>query len=222
MMYSKAIFASAVILMTIVSIPSQGQERLHVAAQVVGGLYVLNSNNSLPLLESGKFIGGYGLNTSVSCYLNENYDLAVDLQYFRSNANNPLVFNYSSSGAQAGFTSYGKVTLNEFASDIGLRYPCTNWLQLGLGPSFAAISRTTEVPFADISDRLNSYCLGAHGVAAALLPFNKGKSEGFYWYFSLKLRYLHSLFFDARGRNLGNYNQSFLTTSLAAGIGYAF
>lgn len=216
-----ASISTAVFIMAI-SFSATGQSRFHVAVQAEGGLYVFNSENSLPLLENGKFIGGYGINASLGGWLYKNYGLAVDIQYFRSNANSPLVFYYSDGTPGTVSAFYGRVALNEFSSDIDLRYFTTSWLQFGLGPTFAMISRTSEVPHANISDRLDSYCLGAHAVAAAILPLNKDKGGGFYWYYTLKLRYLHSLFFDARGRDLSGYHQAFLTTSLGAGVGYAF
>ncbi len=222
MMRVKIAFVVFTIFATSLPPSVKSQTRFRAAAQVVGGVYAFNSENELPLLQSGKLTYLYGVNTSIGISLGNRRELAFDFQYDVCHANHPMVFYYSFGGPGTVSSFDGRVALYELSSDIGLRYDCNKWLQLGLGPSFATDSRTVDIPYGSIEDRVNSYCLGAHGVATARVPFNKNYGGGFYWYYSLKLRYLHSLFFDSHGRDLRNYSQSFLTTSLAAGIGYAF
>lgn len=203
--------------------PAFSQAEYRIAAQVVGGIYAINSENTLPLLQGRKFIGGYSADVSISRHIKKPYSLDLDVQYFRSNASKRLVYNVTlGEGPQAVSRFYGKVALDQFSADLGLRRRLTDWLQAGFGPSLAIESRTVNVPYAGIADRLDSYCLGLHAVAAASLPLTGVRSNGFFWYYTLKLRYLHSIFFDARGRDLSNYSQSFLTASLGAGIGYSF
>lgn len=198
------------------------QSRYKVAVQLVGGLYAVNSENDLPLLQDGKFIGGYGVSATVASIRKSGYSPAFDFQYFRSNANGRLMFNQSLAGAQTVRTFYGTIALDQFCVDVGLRHPLNGCLQVGMGPSLALDSRAVDVPYEDVADRLNSYCLGLHISAETSEPFQKGTDKGFFWYYTLKVRYLHSILFDARGRDLSNYAQSFLTASLGAGIGYSF
>ncbi len=198
---------------------AHSQARYQIAVQAVGGLYIYNSENSLPLLRNGKFIGGYGIDASVIRSTDGPYGLALDVQYFRSNAKSPLTFTQT---GEFGITFHGRVALDQFSADVGVRRSLAGWLQVGLGPSIAVESRTVEIPNAGIADRLDSYCLGLNAVAAATMPFHETSNRGFFWYYTVKLRYLHSIFFDARGRDLSDYSQSFLTASLGAGIGYAF
>lgn len=223
MTYSVKIPTASLIVLLAFASPSFSQARYRIAAQFVGGIYAVNSENSLPLLQGHKFIGGYGIDASISRSIEKPYSLDLDVRYYRSNADGRLVFYITPSvGPQTVDAFYGKVALDQFSADIGLRRRLTDWLQAGFGPSLAVESRTVDIPYADVADRLDSYCLGLHATAAATMPFGKERSRGFFWYYTLKLRYLHSIFFDARGRDLSNYSQEFLTASLGAGIGYAF
>lgn len=217
------IIIGTLVLWQTLSAPAFSQAKYRIAAQVVGGLYAVNSEDALPFLQDRKFIGGYGIDASIIRQTEKGCGLYLDVEYFRSNASGPLVFNVTPGlGPNTVNTFHGKVSLDQFSVDIGPRYQLTRWLQAGFGPSFAMESRSVDVPYAGIADRLDSYCLGLNAVAAATLPFHETGNRGFFWYYTLKLRYLHSIFFDARGRNLSNYSQSFLTASLGAGIGYAF
>lgn len=193
------------------------QSRYRVAAQIVGGVYVFNSENDLPITQDGKFIGGYGINASVMREETGPCSPSIDLQYYTSSA--PMEFNYSLSGLPA---IRGKLIIDQFIADAGLNYRITKWTLLGFGPSLAMARRTVDLPDKNIADGLNSYCAGVFCTAAMLSPLGKEGSSRLYSYYTLKLRYLHSLFFDTRGRNLGSYSQSFLTVSLGMGIGYAF
>ncbi len=215
-------FSAAALLTMMLSAPASCQTRFRVATQIVGGLYAFNSENGSLILEGHKLRSQYGLDLSFGYYPVQKLRWTADLEYLRSNVHT-LEFNDTFGGGPYPVTSFaGQVSLDQFSADLGPRFPFASWLQLGLGPSFAMVRRITEIPYVNIFDRLNSYCLGLHGVATAIVPFSKSASNGFYWYYTLKLRYLHSLFFDARGRDLAGYSQSFLTASLAAGIGYAF
>jgi hypothetical protein len=73
----------------------------------------------------------------------------------------------------------------------------------------------------NIDDRLVSLCLGVNASLNFHVPFGSGSSYPFF-YSSLKFRYLHSLWFDVRGRDVSNYYQSFVFSQLNLGIGYNF
>ncbi len=217
------VIMGALVFWQTLSDPAFSQTRYRITAQAVGGLYAVNSEDALPFLQDHKFIGGYGIDASIGRQTLKGCGLGLDVEYFRSNASGPLVFNVTLGGGPNTVNSFnGKVSLDQFSADLGPRFQLTRWLQAGLGPSLAIESRSVDIPYAGIADRLNSYCLGLHAIAAATVPLSRGDSNGFFWYYTLKLRYLHSLFFDARGRDLSGYSQSFLVASLGAGIGYSF
>lgn len=198
------------------------QTRYRIAGQAVGGLYVFNSENRLPITSDGKFIAGYGANLSISRSFVGPYDMALDIQYFRSNADGPLAFNYSLAGAQTVSAYDGRLMLDQFSADVGLTRRVTASLMAGIGPSLAIVSRSVKVPYKELDDRLNSYCAGMSAVAGMTEPLGRSGQSRLYGYYTIKVRYLHSIFFDARGRALGNYSQDFLTASISIGVGYTF
>ena len=122
-----------------------------------------------------------------------------------------------------------KFSLNNF--DFGIKDNIIEDLSYAFGPTVAFVSRSFVIDDAprkpgetlsnNIDDRLVSLCAGVIASLNLQIPFSTG-SNYLFFYSSLKFRYLHSLWFDARGRNMSDYYQSFLFSQLNLGLGYNF
>jgi len=117
--------------------------------------------------------------------------------------------------------------------DFGNNYEITKWLSFSIGPSISLVYRTIsivdlyrttieeEVPATSFDDRLASICAGLN--CSGNIEFPLQDNEQYFFLFSrIKCRYLHSVLFDSRGRNLGSYYQSFLSGQINIGVGYCF
>ncbi|MBI2419279.1 MAG: hypothetical protein HYV28_15535 [Ignavibacteriales bacterium] len=94
---------------------------------------------------------------------------------------------------------------------------------LDIGPVFSFVTRKFyyEVPNNSefkIDDRLVSYCLGAATAIEYATPV--GFMPNTFFIASMRIRYEHAVGFSARGRDLSNYYQDFLTTHLNVGFGF--
>ena len=101
---------------------------------------------------------------------------------------------------------------------------------IAAGPTISLAHRTISLDIPALAvqsngryfeDRLVSYCAGANGSVTLELPISSG-TPGAFVLLNLKLRYLQSFRFDARGRDLDNYHQSSLVGQFGMGCGVAF
>jgi hypothetical protein len=125
---------------------------------------------------------------------------------------------------------YANYFLTSHNYDVSLVFKLSDNFNYYFGPSLAVYNRTAEFnvsnyPAGEIApnlyDKLVSFCIGINGAVNFELPLSEGNNH-FLLYSGLKMRYLHSLFFDKRSRDVSNYYQSFLTAQLNFGIGYNF
>jgi hypothetical protein len=116
--------------------------------------------------------------------------------------------------------------------DIDMHTGLDEYFSIDIGPTVSCISRTFSmddlgqwsggtIRRSGLEDRLISYGLGVNGSFNFELPLSAEK-EHVYLLSSLKLRYIHALWFDARGRNVDDYYQSFSYSQLHVGVGYSF
>jgi len=192
------------------------------------GLYLYNSENSLPVMGDENYLLNYGFELS---YCNKNllgYVIQFDYSYLYSGENDVLVFEiYDPSPNPNPYRFlYTDVSLTFNNLDISFNGNLGNIFSFGFGPSFAIVNRSIIVKNADVDrkdfvDRLASFNIGLNGIIDMRIPFSMNSR---YWYFysGLKIRYLHGFFYDEGLRDLSNYNQNFLTANLAIGIGYNF
>jgi hypothetical protein len=195
------------------------------------GLSLFNSENSMKLIGDktidwfpGVSIGyerenvwGYNLYFEYNVTYNKVADV---LSFVRTSPDSPVIDSW---GADL------ILSLNNF--DIGIKDNLTDNLSYAFGPTVTFASRSFVIDDApripgetlsnNIDDRLESLCLGVNASLNFQVPFSSGTSYPFF-YSGLKFRYLHSIWFDARGRNVSNYYQSFLFSQLNLGIGYNF
>jgi hypothetical protein len=206
------------------------QNKIYLSVNPGENLY--SSENSMKMLEDKKIQWLPGLSIGYErgniwgyiLYFEYNYSYRkIDgvLSWARTGPDSPEII--------ATFGSDYVLSINNF--DIGIKYNLTDNLSCAIGPTIAFVSRSfviDEFPYIpgetvsnNIDDRLVSVCAGINASLNLQIPFSSG-SNYMFLYSSLKFRYLHSLWFDARGRNVDNYYQSFLVSQLNLGLGYNF
>ena len=160
----------------------------------------------------------WGLNVSLG------YDYSskriYDVQAFaRTGPTGPEIIGYSNADLILACHNF----------DISLYDKANDWLSFGAGPTLSFVNRSIvidDLPSSgfentdrSFEDRLLSLCLGFNYSVNIEVPLETG-TQHFFFFSALKLRYLHSVWFDDRGRNLDNYHQSLLFGQLCIGLGY--
>jgi hypothetical protein len=143
------------------------------------------------------------------------------LQFTRTGPLSPEIIGYT--GADL------VLSLNNI--DVAITKEIDDWASYTVGPTFSLVYRSfiMEDPFAPseggtsimIDDRLASLCLGLNASLNAEVPFSDAQ-EYLFFFASLKVRYIHSVWFDDRGRKLDNYYQSFLYSQIHIGLGFHY
>jgi hypothetical protein len=192
------------------------------------GLYLYNSENSLPVMGDENYLLNYGFELS---YCNKNllgYVIQFDYSYLYSSKDNVLTFEVydPSPTPKPNRFSYADVSLVFNNFDVSFIGGLGRFFSFGLGASFSIVDRTINIDnknfvYEDFIDRLSSFCMGLNGLIEMQIPFTEDINH-WYFYSGLKIRYLHGFFYDEGLRDLSNYNQNFLTANLAIGIGYNF
>jgi hypothetical protein len=205
---------------------SHAQNQVTVAPII--GLYLYNSENSLPVMGDENYLVNYGFEVSYRNNTLFGYSIQFDYSYLYSSIDNVLEFEFYD---PAPFPNpnrffYSDVSLSLNTFEISINGGMGKFFSFGFGPSFAIVNKSIIVENADVDhqdfvDRLASFNIGLNGIIEMRIPFNKSAD---YWYFysGLKFRYLHGFFYDEGLRNLDDYNQNFVTANLAIGIGYNF
>ena len=208
---------------------SQAQNQITVSPVV--GLYLYNSENTLPVMGDKNYLLNYGFEIS---YRNKNlfgYIIQFDYSYLCSGENDVLTFEIydPSPNPNPDRFLYTNVSLTFNNLDISLNGDLGSIFSFGFGLSFAIINRSTIVEKAyfngddivDFEDRLASFNIGLIGLINMHIPFS-ASNEFWYFYTAIKVRYLHGFFYDEGLRELDDYDQNFVTANLAIGIGYNF
>jgi hypothetical protein len=204
---------------------SISQHQITVAPVI--GLYIYNSENSLPVMGDENYLLNYGFEVS---YRNNNllgYMIQFDYSYLYSGIDDVLKFvrTGENSPDPLGYF-YSDVSLSLNSLDLSINGKLGNIFSYGFGPSFSIVNRSVNIEspavgYRDFEDRLASFSIGVNGILEMRIPLNEQNN---YWYFysGLKFRYLHGLFYDEGLRDLDDYNQNFVSANLAIGIGYNF
>lgn len=199
----------------IVSTEIKPQNKINV--NIGGGYYLINSENSLNMIENSKY--RFFLLYDLS-YQNSNifgYNLIFEYSYQKIEKKNIIQFVSSSQTGQYSF--WGNASLISHNFDLDYIGNISRYFSYGVGPSFIIINRIFSIQY--LYDKLASSGLGVNGFIDLNIPLSSGKN---YIFFSskLKFRYTHSIWYDKGIRNLDNYHQDFLTTQILAGVGFAF
>jgi len=205
---------------------SQAQNQITVSPVI--GLYLYNSENSLPVMGDENYLLNYGFELS---YRNKNlfgFTFQVDYSYLYSGIDSVLKFIINNEfGPDQAYFSDVSLSLNTI--DISVIGNLGKIFSFGFGPSFSIVNRSINVEnphafdeeYRHFEDRLASFNIGIVGLVDVRIPFSEQEN---YWYFysELKIRYLHGFFYDEGLRDLDDYNQNFVSANLAIGLGYNF
>jgi hypothetical protein len=185
-----------------------------------------NSSNALGSKEVNWMAGG-----SVSIEDRSLFDVPVLYTY-------DLSFSYIKNVQEFAYTSeYSSDPIGSFGPDYSLYfntieaavlYQWKDNIYLSFGPSVSWVNRSIifnnlpgipqGISKTSLVDRVASLCGGFN---ASLLYRHQLTEDEFpmYVFLEAKFRYLHSLWIDARGRNVSGYTQSFFIGQLNVGIG---
>lgn len=194
------------------------------------GASLYNSENSMKTI-GDKSVGWFpGLSIGYQTERLLGLNLRCEYEYAHSRVRDALEFTVTSpSGLEPLATFPAHLLLSTHSIDLEALYGLNMWLGVAFGPSFAFVTRTLQIVgipngesrpgTRDFEDRLASFCVGLNGSFTMGFPA-KPEAGTVFFVSSVRLRYLHSLFFDKRGRPLDNYYQSFLNGQMQLGIGY--
>lgn len=218
------LFFSILAFIPFANSPAQNQ----ITVSPVIGLYLYNSENSLPVMGDENYLLNYGFELS---FRNKNlfgFTFQVDYSYLYSGIDSVLKFIVTNE-LEPNQAFYSDVSLSQNTIDISVIGNLGKIFSFGFGPSFSIVNRSINVenPYAfdeeyrHFEDRLATFNIGIIGLVDVRIPFSEQEN---YWYFysGLKIRYLHSFFYDEGLRDLDDYNQNFVSANLAIGIGYNF
>ncbi len=216
-----------ILLALLLAAPSlDAQDRLFVSVNPAAYLY--NSENSFKTIENGSLGWAPGFSIGFERDSLWGMTMLAEYCYTRSIADNAMRFDYTISPPTV--LSFGADLIYVSHSlDIGIRFRISKYFLLAVGPTVSLSHRTitlteprvNEISARDFEDRLVSIALGANGSASFEIPF-QDSPPSFFAFTTLKLRFLHAIWFDKRGRNLDDYYQTSLLSHLGLGVGYAF
>lgn len=183
------------------------------------GYYLSNSENATRIMNGRTFRSSYLFGLSfqkdniwgMNFGLEYNYSQASIDKVFR----NPVFENTIDN--LVGYTE-AKMTLITHNFDLTYRQNLVHNFSAGLGPSFVIVNRVFEYgPW--LYDKLASSGIGLNIYMDYSLPLTS--HNDFYFISRLKVRYMHSVWFDEGIRDLSNYKQEFVTAQLSAGLAYS-
>jgi hypothetical protein len=196
------------------------------------GLSLYNSENSMNIIgdKSISWIPGFSVAYEIEDLWGQNFQL--EYNYINTRIEDVQEFVWTGpSGPDVMGTYASDLILSCHNVDIAVYYNTDKWLNFAAGPTLSFVNRsividdipgyTQENLPGSLEDRLLSLCLGVNGSINIQIPLYTA-SQYVFLFSSLKVRYLHSIWFDKRGRNLDNYYQSFLSAQLNIGLGYSF
>ncbi|MBI5471359.1 MAG: hypothetical protein HY961_03340 [Ignavibacteriae bacterium] len=220
--------AFALILLVVFSTCVLAQGKVRISYNP--GMSLFNSENSMRTMGE-KTIGWFpGMSVAYEGAKVFGLNVGFEYDYSRTSIDHVLEFLKTSANGQPLESLWSDFALTVHGVDIFSVININGWLSLAIGPSIFHVTRLIEIdelrPVGNVGarrfeDGLVSICAGANGAATVQIPFEEG-DDYFFFFSSLKLRYLHSIWFDKRGRNVDNYYQSFLVGSICLGVGYGF
>ncbi len=219
-------------ILTILLIYSSSYSQTRFMYSINPGLSIDNSENDMDLTKEKKFrwLPGMSLAYERENVLGYCLHLEYNLTYWK--LDNVIEFARTGPAGPEIIDYYGAdliLAINNI--DVAIRKDVNDWASYTLGPTFSLVYRSfvMEDPFASaqegtslgIDDRLASLCLGINASLNAEVPFSNAEE---YWFFftSLKARFIHSIWFDDRGRKLDNYYQSFFYSQIHIGLGFRY
>lgn len=188
------------------------------------GEHILNSENDMKMMKGKKF----GLQNSFGFQLQKELyeDAIITLSYDYTTMKAPSVFTLIRTGeVQSEPSISDSYDLIFEGQHFGAFYKMlyADGFSMDIGPVFSFITRkfyyeTPNTSEFKVDDRLVSYCLGASASIEYSTPV--GFIQNTFFLASIRVRYEQAVGFSARGRDLSNYYQHFLTTHVYIGLGF--
>jgi hypothetical protein len=218
----------SLLLLLVFSSPVWAQEKFFFSLNP--GMNLYNSENSMSTMANGSigWTPGFSVGYESDSFL--RFCVRLEYSYTRSIVANAMDFTITSSSGPEPVAAFGANIIfatNNLDFAVGIRP--VEFIFLAVGPTLSVVYRTIDLtmpsypyaPAMNLDDRVASICAGANCSVSLEIPFEYGPRYLFF-FSSLKVRYLHSVWFDARGRDLDNYYQSSLMGQLGIGLGYKF
>ena len=195
------------------------------------GVSLSNSENSMKVVGDKQIHWMPGVGLAYETPLPWNFDLNIEYNYIYARVN-AVTMNHVVTPENVPIADLPEdLVLTYHNFDINAVFGRTRSLRSSVGPTVAYVGRSIQMHLLNPSaqeplsstfeDRLQSLCLGANISVNFDFPLEDAGS-GFFIFTHFKFRYLHSVWFDDRGRKLDNYFQEFLTAQVNLGAGYSF
>ncbi len=202
------------------------QDRIYVSYNPGVSLY--NSENHMKDIgdKEARWSGGLGIGCMKDSVLGA-IGINVEYSYMYSRVPDVQQFAYTAIDPTQATPFAADLILDWHSIDVDLNWSILDVLSLSVGPSVSYVGRSIIIdnipatPPSSFEDRLQSICIGLNGSLNGEIPLGDGDEYPFFLA-HLRMRFLHSLWFDARGRNLHDYYQTFLLQQLNIGVGYRF
>jgi hypothetical protein len=213
------------LLLTTLSL-GRGQDRVYISFNPGYSFYDAENHTKIT---GGKTIGwtpGLSVGYQTERLIGEPLRFEYDFTYSRLSDVLTFVVTGSAGPSPVGYIS-ASLTYAMHDLDLSLVIPFAEWAGASIGPSCALLRRTIDIPqipndqgrTLSLEDRLVSYSVGINVSLYLTLP-GTPEPQTVFAFFGTKLRYLHSIYFDARGRALDNYYQDSLLGQIQVGLGY--
>ncbi len=200
---------------------------------VTPGYSFYSSENYSNIMESNyiKWYGGLSLGYETSGLYDMTYRFTVDLAYTRVNDIMTFVYTSNVNPYEIGeFKAHYVLLLNTI--DLAIQLEPDDELNFMVGPSISWGNRSVVIEGmprdpelinqqTEFEDRVATLCAGVNGAVTLETPFSTTPDHA-YFFVSAKVRYLLSVWVDARGRNVSDYRQSFFIGQVNLGVGYNF
>jgi|GEM_PF-4744924 len=186
--------------------------------------FFTHTDNDLPITELNDWGGGIGFNLYYQRPFSPKITARISLGYNSSKIDQAQQFTRTDFLGTVISTNPISISLNLFPADVSIITPLSEWLTLGIGPSFTWTSRTVSYftnstgegdPF---RDRLAGLGFGAHGFLEAIFVFNEGSKM--FVTTQINLRYMSALALQEEGRLLQDYELTYLQGGFLLGVGW--
>jgi hypothetical protein len=184
------------------------------------GYFLSHKDNSYSITYTHNLHYTWGLTSGIIRPLNDRYNIHYQIGYFQGSANDSQsIITISENGnifQVVGFDLTYRIFPIE-VSWIPRKDPVEN---IGFGVSIVLNNRIMEyenfVSDTYFRDQLFSIGVGPHIVSQWKKPIYGKKNT--YLLMSSKLKWVHSIYYNATDRDLNNYNQNYLHLSLTVGL----
>lgn len=192
--------------------------------QTSGHRFFTHSDNDLILTERNDWSGGIGFQLYYQQPLSPRIIGRLSVGYSRSDIEGSQRFSALDPVNGSSIDVSVDNGLNQFPADFSVMTPLSEWLNLGIGPSFVWSARSTTIVNStnneslSLTDRVAGLGFGAHGFLEAIFVFNE--DSPLYVTTQVRLRYMSALWFQEKERQLRDYEFNYFEGSFLLGVGW--